>query len=170
MGWNGVHQKEDKATVEKAPSTPSEKLKKKYTDSRGLVTALQNTYPEDVTISAVTTVEGVSKTKKEKEELGVSIMDLAGIEAGEDGYKLLEGNTNKSVKVNNDIVNLDSPFTLEIDFKFNEDVNSRTTQLISKEGAYSLTYFERHSNRLGLCFLNMNWEDILLFVMRKNRI
>ncbi|HQF56888.1 MAG TPA: hypothetical protein PK831_00040 [Candidatus Magasanikbacteria bacterium] len=55
LGWEWNTSKEDQATVEKAPSAPSEKLKKKYTDSRGLVTALQNTYPEDVTISAVTT-------------------------------------------------------------------------------------------------------------------
>lgn len=151
LGWEWNTSKEDQATVEKAPSAPSEKLKKKYTDSRGLVTALQNTYPEDVTISAVTTVEGVSKTKKEKEELGVSIMDLAGIEAGEDGYKLLEGYTNKSVQVDNDIVNLDSPFTLEIDFKVNKPVGSYLSQLISKEEAYNLTYFA-HGAKQGLCF------------------
>ncbi|MGI6314495.1 MAG: IPT/TIG domain-containing protein [Patescibacteria group bacterium] len=151
LGWEWSTSEEDKATVEKAPSAPSEKLKKKYTDSRGLVTALQNTYPEDVTISAVTTVEGVSKTKKEKEELGVSIMDLAGIEAGEDGYKLLEGYTNKSVQVDNDIVNLDSPFTLEIDFKVNKPVGSYLSQLISKEEAYNLTYFA-HGAKQGLCF------------------
>lgn len=82
--------------------------------------------------------------------LGIDLIKLGGKDIGNSGYPLADNTSNYSFPVNNEILNLTRPFTLEIKFVYNQQFTQAATELIYKNGAYRLWYPSGITN--GLCF------------------